>query len=203
MLIDNEKSISLFYEEIIMANVIKLCVGSTNPVKVNAAKQAFLSVFPDHQIDCVPMKAESGVAEQPMTEAETRLGAQNRAHYCAAHYKNNEAEVSVIDYFVAMEGGVDLLDEGAVSFSYVVILSAQGELSTGRSANLPLPNKIYQRLQNNEELGPVIDDIFNTSNIRQKGGAIGVLTNHVATRESIYTQALILALAPVLHPDHF
>ena len=189
-----------------MIKTLRLCVGSTNPVKVNAAKQAFLTVFPDRQINCVAMKAESGVSEQPMTEAETRLGAQNRARYCAEHFNSHTGESALkdkVDYFVAMEGGVDFQEEGAVSFSYVAILNPQGELLTGRSANLPLPTSMFKRLQNNEELGPVIDDVFNTSNIKQKGGAIGVLTNNAATRESVYTQALILALAPALHPQHY
>ncbi len=140
------------------------------------------------------------------------MGAQNRARYCAEHFKDNSGEEATksekatkanIDYFVAMEGGVDLQEEGAVSFSYVVILNSNNQLMTGRSANLPLPASIFKRLQNNEELGPVIDDVFNTSNIKQKGGAVGVLTNNAATRESIYTQALILALAPALHPQHY
>jgi inosine/xanthosine triphosphatase len=180
-----------------MTASIRICVGSTNPVKVNAAKQAFSTVFPDHVIHCQQMKTPSGVADQPMTEEETRLGAQNRARYCAEKSDNKN------DYFVAMEGGVDKFEEGAATFAYVAILNQADQLSTGRSANLPLPQKIFKRLQQGEELGLVMDDIFNTSNIRQKGGAIGLLTNHAATRESIYTQALILALAPMLHPEHY
>jgi inosine/xanthosine triphosphatase len=187
-----------------MADVIRLCVGSTNPVKVNAAKQAFAAVFPECVIDCKSMKAPSGVAEQPMTQAETRLGAQNRVRYCAG-----SVDANTFDYCVAMEGGVDQFEEGAASFSYVAVLNLNkekgkgGDLFTGRSANLPLPDKIFKRLQQGEELGPVMDEVFNTSNIKQKGGAIGLLTNHAATREGVYTQALILALAPALQPDHY
>ncbi|WP_421852091.1 inosine/xanthosine triphosphatase [Marinomonas sp.] len=180
------------------STVIRVCVGSTNPVKVNAARQAFSQVFPNHTIHCEEMHAPSGVADQPMTEADTRLGAQNRAKYCSEHNDSND-----MDFFVAMEGGVDEFEEGAATFAYVAVLNSDGELMTGRSANLPLPNKVYQRLQANEELGIVMDELFNTDNIRQKGGAIGLFTNHAATRESVYTQALLLALAPVLHPEHF
>lgn len=193
-----------------MTDVIRLCVGSANPVKVNAAKQAFLAVFPDHEVYCESMNAPSGVAEQPMTEAETRLGAQNRVRYCAA---NVNTSTNTFDYCVAMEGGVDQFAEGAASFSYVAILNLNkdegtekgkdGDLFTGRSANLPLPDTIFKRLQQGEELGDVMDEVFNTSNIKQKGGAIGLLTNYAATRESVYTQALILALAPALHSDHY
>ncbi|MCV2402807.1 inosine/xanthosine triphosphatase [Marinomonas sp. C2222] len=181
-----------------MTKEIYLCVASTNPVKVSAAKNAFLAVFPDLVIQCEGMEALSGVANQPMTESETRLGAENRVRYCSNLDSENR-----FDYFVSMEGGVDKFEEGAATFAYVSILTKNMSLTTGRSANLPLPSKVFKRLENNEELGHVMDDIFNTSNIRQKGGAIGLLTNNVATRESIYTQALVLALAPILHAEHY
>ncbi|MBD5772023.1 inosine/xanthosine triphosphatase [Marinomonas sp. SM2066] len=184
--------------EKIVSTVIHLCVGSTNPVKINAAKQAFEAVFPAYSIHCNGMNAPSGVSDQPMTEAETRLGAKNRVQYCFQQDTQKSA-----DYFVAMEGGVDKFEEGVMTFAYVAILPSNGILSTGRSANLPLPNKIFKRLQGNEELGDVMDDIFHTTNIKQQGGAIGLLTNNSATRESIYIQALILALAPILHPEHY
>lgn len=181
-----------------MSSVIRIIVGSINPVKVNSAKNAFTAAFPDHIVQCEGVSAPSGVADQPMTESETRLGAQNRAHYCAEQYTESA------DYLVAMEGGVDEFEEGAATFAYVAIIDSKNKrLMTGRSANLPLPSKVFKRLENGEELGLVMDDLFNTSNIRQKGGAIGLLTNHNATRESIYTQALILALAPALHPEHY
>jgi len=180
------------------STVIRVSVGSTNPVKVNAARQAFLQIFPNHTIHCEEMHAPSEVADQPMTESETRLGAQNRAKYCYEHVSNQG-----MDFFVSMEGGVDQFEEGAATFAYVAIVNSDGEMMTGRSANLPLPEKVFKRLQNNEELGVVMDDLFNTDNIRQKGGAIGLFTNHAATRESVYTQALVLALAPALYPQHF
>lgn len=181
-----------------MTKEIYLCVTSTNPVKVLAAKNAFSVVFPDYLIQCESMEALSGVANQPMTEQETRLGAENRVRYCS----NHDSE-SKFDYFVSMEGGVDKFEEGAATFAYVAVLTKNMSLTIGRSANLPLPSKVFKRLENSEELGHVMDDIFNVSNIRQKGGAIGLLTNNVATRESVYTQALVLALAPILHPKHY
>lgn len=185
------------------STVIRICVGSTNPVKVNAAKQAFSQTFPDHIIHCEEMHAPSDIADQPMTEAETRLGAQNRARYCFEQNDFADHGSKAMDFCVAMEGGVDEFEEGAATFAYVAIVNSDGHLMTGRSANLPLPSKVYAQLLAGKELGVVMDALFNTNNIRQKGGAIGLLTNHAATRESIYTQALILALAPALHPQHY
>ena len=176
--------------------VIRISVASKNPVKVTAAHQAFSQVFPNHTIHCEGVSVDSGVADQPMTESETRLGAQTRLRNCI-EIDSEKKE----DYFVSMEGGVDKFEEGAATFAYVCLSARDEKIYTGRSANLPLPNAVYKRLAGGEELGHVMDDLFQVDNIKQKGGAIGLLTNNRATRESTYTQALILALAPILHPD--
>jgi inosine/xanthosine triphosphatase len=178
---------------------ISILVGSKNPVKIAAAKQAISQYFPHAQINCQGMHAPSLVAEQPMTEAETKLGAINRAKFCQQYAKDNQLET---DFVVAMEGGVDQFDHGAATFAYMAIIH-QDKLSIGRSALLPLPTKVYQALVAGEELGHVMDRLFNTENIKQKGGAIGLLTQGLATRESIYTQAILLAMAPFINQSFF
>ena len=171
---------------------VKIVVGSLNPVKVSAAKQAIMQCFELSEVECIGVEAPSGVAEQPMSSQATRLGAINRVRYCQQYCH--------ADYYLAMEGGVDELEDGPVTFAYVVIADKQ-QMSVGRSATLPLPNKVYRALQKGAELGPLMDSLFHTSNIKQRGGAIGLLTRGLANREGNYTQALILALARFLHPE--
>lgn len=172
--------------------MIKIVVGSKNPVKINAAKSAICDMLALEEVECVAVNAPSKVAEQPMTSAETQLGAINRVKYCQQH--------SQADFYVAIEGGVDQFEYGPATFAFVVIAN-QKHMFIGRSCNLPLPPVIYQALQNGEELGHVMDRLFNTNNIKQKGGAIGLLTNGLATRESVYRQATLLAMAPFIHAD--
>jgi inosine/xanthosine triphosphatase len=174
-----------------MLPVLKITVGSKNPVKVNAAKHIFALYFPEHRIECSGVSAPSEVPDQPIGEDETRIGAQNRVSFCQDHYQS--------DYYVAMEGGAEQFSYGPATFAYVVIANAT-QLSVGRSSNLPLPQSLFDALLTGEELGDVMDKTFKTTNIKQQGGAIGLLTNHKATRESTYMQALTLAMAPFLHP---
>lgn len=174
--------------------VVKVLVGSRNPVKIGAVRHALTPLFPDHLVECEGMHAASGVADQPMTAAETREGALNRMQVCRQH--------GGADFYVALEGGVDVTVDGPGTFGYVAI--AQGdEVSVGCSAWLPLPPVAYEALLEGEELGHVMDRLFGTTNIKQQGGAIGLLTNGHATRESAYTQALVLAMAPFLHPERY
>ncbi|MFV7785749.1 MULTISPECIES: inosine/xanthosine triphosphatase [Shewanella] len=181
-------------------STISITVGSTNPVKIGAARQALSLLFPDAEIRCQGIHAPSGVAPQPMTDEETREGAINRARYCAQMGQENEQLKA--DLYIAMEGGVDLFDHGAATYAYMAIIH-NNELSIGRSAQLPLPGKVYQALVAGEELGDVMDRLFNTVNIKQKGGAIGLFTQGRASRESVYTQAIVLAMAPILNPELF
>lgn len=174
---------------------MKLIVGSKNPVKVNAAQIAMYRVLGNiGEQDVLGMHAPSLVAEQPMTEAETRLGAVNRVKACMHAEK--------ADWYIAIEGGVDNFEDGPATFAYVAICNGK-QWSVGRSANLPLPNSVYQALVNGEELGPVMDRTFNTVNVKQKGGAIGLLTNNLATRQSVYELAVILAMSPFNHMTLF
>lgn len=177
-------------------NIIKIKIGSKNPVKINAAAKAMATLFPDAQIDAQGMDAPSGVADQPMTDLETRQGAINRVRYCQQQSQIQQTEV---DYYFAMEGGVDCFEFGPATFAYIAI-GHQDQLAIGRSAILPLPMQVYRALEAGEELGHVMDRLFNTVNIKQKGGAIGLLTHGNATRESNYTQAIILAMAQFLNP---
>ncbi|WP_299801677.1 inosine/xanthosine triphosphatase [uncultured Shewanella sp.] len=174
-----------------MKEIISIIVGSKNPVKVGAAESALATLFPDKQIDCQGVDAPSLVADQPMTEAETKQGAINRVKYCQDNYQ--------ADYYMAMEGGVDLFEHGPATFAYIAI-AHKAQVSVGRGAQLPLPMPVYQALTQGQELGHVMDSMFNTVNIKQKGGAIALLTQGHATRQGNYTQAIILAMAPMLHP---
>lgn len=175
-------------------NIIKVIVGSKNPVKINAAANAMALLFPEYEIQTQGMDAPSGVPAQPMTDSDTRQGAINRVHYCQQQVE--------ADYYFAMEGGVDCFEFGPATFAYIAI-AHQARLSIGRGALLPLPMQVYQALEAGEELGHVMDRLFNTVNIKQKGGAIGLLTHGHATRESNYTQAIILAMAPFLNPEMY
>ncbi|BCU57099.1 hypothetical protein ENKO_36930 [Enterobacter kobei] len=92
---------------------------------------------------------------------------------------------------MAIEAGID--DDS--TFSWVVIENGdrRGE---ARSATLPLPAVILERVRAGEALGPVMSQYTGIDEIGRKDGAIGVFTAGKLTRSSVYHQAVILALSP-------
>ncbi|EJG0690223.1 inosine/xanthosine triphosphatase [Vibrio parahaemolyticus] len=169
----------------------KVVIASLNPAKINTVKSAFQSAFPQQAFEFVGISVPSEVADQPMTNEETHRGAVNRV-------KNAKVEMPTADFYVGLEAGI----EGNVTFAWMVIESDthRGE---SRSASLMLPPEVLAQLADANELGDVMDKVFGTENIKQKGGAISLLTQNQLTRSSVYHQALILALIPFTNPDHF
>lgn len=167
-----------------------IAIGSTNPVKVTAVTTHISRLWPEAHV--VPISVPSGVSAMPMSDAETITGAQNRA--AAAR------DAIHADMGIGLEGGVHPEPFGWVLQGWVAIVAADGRASLGGCARLPLPEHIAQRVQNGEELGHVMDDVLNDHNIKQKGGAVGALTNNLVVRGEAFATAVAYALAPFVSP---
>jgi inosine/xanthosine triphosphatase len=166
----------------------RIIVASLNPVKIKAVENAFQEVFPTVEAQVIGISVPSNVADQPMSDSETRLGALNRV-------ANARKQSPDADFYVGLEAGV----EGQFTYAWMIVESGQ-KRGESRSSSLPLPPEVITQLNAETELGSIMDDLFQTTNIKQQGGAIGLLTNHLLTRSSVYHQALILALVPFVNP---
>ncbi len=174
------------------ANIKMVVVASLNPAKINAVKQAFSDSFTEQKFEFIGVSVASEVPDQPMNDQETKQGALNRVRNAKLTHPGG-------DFYVGLEAGID----DGFTYAWMIIednLDTRGE---SRSACLMLPPVVLDKVQQGKELGHVMDEVFNTDNIKQKGGAIGLLTQHQLTRSSVYQQALILALIPFLNPEHF
>lgn len=172
----------------------RIIVGSANPVKVQSVRRAFEAAL-SGPFDVLGVKVSSGVSDQPLTDAATLQGAGNRAH------RAREMQPDA-DFWVGIEGGVGRYNGAFEAFGWVYVLHADRS-SSSRSATFPLPGSIQTRLADGEELGPLIDELFGVHNIKQKGGAVGMLSRELISREALYRQPLILALIPFMQPELF
>jgi inosine/xanthosine triphosphatase len=173
-------------------SILKVIVTSHNPVKIAAVREAFQAQFPRREIQTCPLAVHSGVSDQPMSDSETRRGARTRV----TNARLNEPDG---DYWVGLEGGLDVFDGHLKAFAWMVISDSNDRISETRSVTLPLPPQVQKLVSDGLELGEANDRVFSTLNSKQGGGAFGLLTDGLMTRESIYTQTLILALIPFVH----
>jgi len=173
--------------------LIRVVVASRNPVKISAARGAFAESFHDAELEMICADVESGVGDQPDSDSSTRRGARNRA-------LNSRDAVPEADYWVGLEGGIEVVDDQLMAFAWMAVRGPNGGISEARSATLPLPPAVREFVDRGMELGQANDRVFSTVNSKQDGGAFGLLTDGLYTRESIYRQTLIIALVPFVSP---
>ena len=171
---------------------MKVAVGSTNPIKIAAVRSVMQRVWPEVQVEGVSVP--SGVSEMPMSEAEMIAGAQNRA--MAARERLSA------DLGVGLEGGLHEETFGWTLQGWVMVVDGNGRSGLGGGTRLPLPAGIMARVIAGEELGPIMDDLLGTENVKQKGGAIGALTAGLLMRQDAFAHSVAYALAPFVAP-HF
>ncbi|MFZ4816250.1 MAG: inosine/xanthosine triphosphatase, partial [Phototrophicaceae bacterium] len=168
-------------------------VASKNPVKLAAATHGFQRMFPADALTVDGVNVPSGVRDQPMSDDETLLGATHRARAALD-------AIPLADYAVGIEGGCEDSAHGLSVFAWIVVIGRDGRLGRSRTAMFYLPEEIARHVRDGLELGDADDIVFGQSNSKQQNGSVGLLTGDVLTRETYYTEALILALIPFKNP---
>lgn len=169
---------------------MKILVASSNPVKIEATRRASEQLFPKQSLNVTGQAIESGVGAQPKTDAETLKGALNRV--------TRLSKIQSADYWVGIEGGIELHSKETYCFGWIVVLSATGDIGKGRSAAFILPQAANKLLHQGKELGDVMDVLHQRSNVKQAEGAIGLLTNNLITRTELYYHPLIIAFSQII-----
>ncbi|MHA6247962.1 inosine/xanthosine triphosphatase [Pontibacter sp. CAU 1760] len=169
-------------------HVKKVVVASLNPVKVQAALEGIQQMFPSYTWEAHPVAVPSEVADQPMTDAETLRGAENRV-------KNAKEANPSADLWVGIEGGVAPMEAGLAAFAWVVVRSAE-LVGKARSGTFFLPKAVAELVEQGIELGTADDMVFRKQNSKQASGAIGLLTDNSLDRKALYAHSVILALVP-------
>ncbi|ELZ36454.1 DUF84 family protein [Halorubrum tebenquichense] len=188
---------------------LRVGVGSGNPVKrravelaLGAAADADLPGDPTGvAIESVPV--DSGVSEQPTGHAETVAGAENRAAAVLEAEPEEETaglrgdDPAAFDLGVGIEGGVAGFDGADGRYLIMWAAVTDGD-RVGRAAgpSLALPADVAARIDDGEELGPVIDDRLGTDGVATRGGAAGALTAGRVDRAEALAAAVSGALGP-------
>merc|ERR1712046_86782 len=181
---------------------MRIAVGSTNPVKLDAAfqgvKAALDPLDPDATPTALGFAVSSGVPDQPWGDDQTRQGAVNRAK---AAFQKFEAEHGACpDYAVGLEGGIADGQGEMQAFAWMAVWDGS-RWGSARTATFPLPPQIRELVLGGMELGQADDQVFGSINSKQKGGTVGHLTRGVLDRTQYYVPAVTLAMVPLMWPD--
>ncbi len=158
-------------------------------MKIKAVENAVKRIWPDAEVFGIDV--EPGISNQPRSKEEAIRGAINRAKLAL--------ESSDADIGIGPEGFVEDSDFGMFLSRRIVAINKEGKMGIGGGGSLLLPEKIAREIRKGKELGPVMDELLNDINTKQKQGAIGTLTNNLITRTEIFEMSTILALAKLIN----
>jgi inosine/xanthosine triphosphatase len=164
-------------------NAIRIAVGSTNRVKVEAVRSVMEKIFGN--VIVIPVNVKSGVPEQPR-ELETRTGAINRA-------------VSAIgdrDLSVGIEAGVFNTEDGLYDFQYCAILDKDKKITIGVGPGFRYPDDVAALVSKGMTVSEALHELCGDPDIGKKQGAVGMLSNGLLDRKTLTEQSVTAAMIP-------
>ena len=173
-------------------------VGSTNPVKIGAVSQAIHEYWPTAKV--IGLAVKSGVTDQPKTDEETKLGADQRAKAVLelGLSQISSLEKNVLALGIGLEGGVFSPEKSTPELWSTVwvslVTSENAEIFRANGARFKIPTSISQAILAGQEMGQVVGGLTKNPNLKREGGMIGLITAGFVDRTIEYTALAKLAL---------
>jgi inosine/xanthosine triphosphatase len=174
------------------ASVRLVAVGSTNPVKLAAARAVLERVAPGARVESV--KVPSTVSDQPFGDEETIRGAVARAR--------GARQAMGGELGIGLEGGVVDTHGSMRTCAWAAVVDSGGREGVGGSLAMPLPDGVARLIREEGlELGVAMDRLTGEHNVKHRQGAVGILTAGLVDRQAAYEVILTYALARFLTPE--
>lgn len=148
----------------------KIYVGTTNKVKLKAVEE----VFTEYEV--TSYDSNSLVGPQPRTDEETINGALNRA-----------LDIPYKGLRMGLEAGVQETEGILYLVNWGVLIDEDGNIFYAGGTRIPLPKVIKEKLETTSlELAVIMDEYYNTVDIKHNVGAIGFFTDNLVKRVDIF-----------------
>ncbi|MGN4124037.1 DUF84 family protein [Lysinibacillus sphaericus] len=167
---------------------MNIAIGTTNKAKTQAVEVIVKQYFEKAVFTYV--KASSEVSEQPITTEETRQGAINRA--------KNSLHATGAALSFGLEGGVTEIEGEMYICNWGALVLADGTIFTAAGAQIILPKEIAQEIIAGKELGPIMEAYTKRLDIRQGAGAVGIFTQGIVSRQSMFEHIVALLVGQYL-----
>ncbi len=166
-------------------DVIRVAVGSTNRVKVEAVREVMESIYGSVRVYAVD--AKSGVPDQPF-ESETHRGAVNRA----------KEALGDRDLSVGIEAGVFELYGELMDIQHCAIIDQKGRITVGMGSGFAYPKDIADLVRGGLTVGQAVDKVYEKNAVGHSEGAIGLLSKGIMDRKELTKQSILAAMIPRL-----
>lgn len=173
------------------------CVGSLNPTKIDATRNALETYFDDVRMHSI--KARSGVPDQPIGLNLIIKGAINRAKEALNDLQQMAHDGMLLG--VGIEAGLVQIEQAETNymdFQFCAIIDETDKLTLGSGIGFEYPKAVIKTLIEDKgtEIGEIMGNIDGNPNLKNESGAISILSKNRINRTDILTQAVTCALLP-------
>jgi inosine/xanthosine triphosphatase len=162
-------------------------VGTTNHLKISAARKAFAELLGDVQV--LGVEVSTGVSGQPW-DGELFSGAKNRA---TSAIKSKNA-----DFGVGIEAGIVNMNGRTMNTACAVIVNQECVEHSGYSVMFEVPRGILDLVNGGMELSKAVDMYTGNRDSGHDKGLIGILSRGNFVRERMLYEATLMALMEFL-----
>ena len=166
---------------------MEIILGSKSLVKGEVVKKATGLLFPDTDFTIIHIDSEASGAE-PMGE-----GALLKQLQISIDYLKKEKPQA--DYYVVMEGGVTESSAEMDEIAGVLVEDKNGQHSYSRSVSFPIPPVVAEKVKKGVPFAVAVDETYNTKDIKNTGGFVGLLTDGFVDKTALYYQSTVVAFA--------
>ncbi|HWG92282.1 MAG TPA: inosine/xanthosine triphosphatase [Candidatus Thermoplasmatota archaeon] len=172
-----------------LLGLVRVRVGSDNPVKVEAARRVLSRIHGELEVRGVPVLTT--VPEQPFEE-DTWKGAVARAKAALGDGSEAHFGVGIEAGLVWSEAVKDHLD-----VQWCAIVDRGGRVTLGHGPGFQYPPAVTRAVREEERtVGSVMGDLTGNLDIGKTTGAIGYLTRGALDRTALTESAVLMALVP-------
>lgn len=173
---------------------LSLVIATENPGKIQGAKEAFGTYFPNFNIEIRGCKVVSDAPEQPFYD-EILQSARGRVDFLL---KNNDFKD--VDYYLASEAGIIKILDKYININLALVRDKNGYESVGISQGFMIPENLINDVKE-QSLGKVLDRLLNAKDLSKNLGGIYNLSGGIINRVDLVKNSFITALVPFLEKN--
>ncbi len=166
---------------------LKIVVGSTNKVKVDAVRNIFTQAF--GLVDVTSIDPGDDRIRQPMDE-QVLQGAMKRAEKAIL--------ADGADFGIGIEAGLhmDRYMGRRLDVQYCVVLDSTHRATIGHGPGFEYPPSVLKAVSEGMAVGDVMSELTGIDRIGHKSGSVGYLSDGLIDRTSLTEIAVLMAIIP-------
>jgi inosine/xanthosine triphosphatase len=177
-----------------LLRAVRVTVGSTNKVKVDAVRNIFTQAF--GLVEVQGVEADQTAGSQPLEER-TIEGAVQRARQALAS--------GSADFGVGVEAGLfyNRTLSRYLDVQYCAIIDSSGHMTVGHGPGFEYPPEVIAAVLEGGTVGDTMSKLTEIERIGHKIGSIGYLSDGLIDRTSLTEIAVLMALIPRIRPEMY